>query len=224
MLLLALDTATAAVTVAVHDGDTVIAEASEVGARRHGELLAPMLRDVLVAAGRTVDEVTDVAVGVGPGPYTSLRVGLVTARALALPSALPVHGVCSLDVLAHEAVSAGRWSAALTEGFLVATDARRREVYWAAYTSDGRRTAGPSVGRPTEVAAAHPGLAVVGEGALAYPDLLGATVGPTYPSAAAMAEVVLVALAAGRALLPPTPLYLRRPDVAEPAERKRVLR
>lgn len=224
MLLLALDTATPAITVAVHDGQRVLAEASEVGARRHGELLAPMLRDVLAAAGRTVDEVTDLGVGVGPGPYTSLRVGLVTARALALPHGLPVHGVCSLDVLAHEAITDGRWSEELVDGFVVATDARRREVYWAAYGADGRRTTGPAVGRPAEVAAAHPGLAVVGEGALAHPEQLGAPVGPTYPRAAALAEVVVTALASGRALLPPTPLYLRRPDVAEPAARKRVLR
>jgi tRNA threonylcarbamoyl adenosine modification protein YeaZ len=223
VLLLALDTATPAVTVAVHDGSRVIAQATEIGARRHGEVLTPMLRDVLAVAGCRVDDVTDVAVGVGPGPYTSLRVGLVTALALALPGRLPVHGVCSLDVLAFEAVADGRWATQLAEGFLVATDARRKEVYWAAYGPDGVRTAGPSVDRPADVASAHPGRSVVGQGADLYLDLLGAPVGPMYPAAAALAALAVRALAAGAALLPPTPLYLRRPDATEPAPRKRVL-
>lgn len=223
MLLLALDTATAAVTVAVHDGDRLLAEATEIGARRHGELLAPMLRDVLAAANGSPSDVTDVAVGVGPGPFTSLRVGLVTALALAVPVGARVHGVCSLDALAWAAVADGRWSDALAGGFVVATDARRREVYWAGYATDGARTSGPGVDRPAAVAAAWQGP-VVGEGGLLYPDDLGRPVGPTYPSGVGIAAVALAALAAGSGLLPPTPLYLRRPDTAEPSARKRVLR
>ena len=223
MLLLALDTATPAVTVAVHDGTRVLAEAIEIGARRHGEVLTPMLGAVLAAAGHGVGDVTDLAVGVGPGPYTSLRVGLMTALAFALPAGLPVHGVCSLDVLAFEAVTDGRWAAELADGFLVATDARRKEVYWAAYGPDGVRTSGPSVDRPADVAAAYPGRTVVGQGGDLYRDQLGAPVGPTYPGAAALATLAVRALASGEPLLPPTPLYLRRPDAVEPPPRKRVL-
>ena len=148
MLVLALDTSTPAVTVAVHDGTAVLAEATEISARRHGELLTPMVRDVLAAAGRSVADVTDLVVGVGPGPFTSLRIGITSALAFALPGRLPVHGVCSLDVLARE-VSAD-------EAFLVTTDARRREVYWAAYDGGGRRTSGPAVDRPHDVAACAP--------------------------------------------------------------------
>ncbi|HYN74861.1 MAG TPA: tRNA (adenosine(37)-N6)-threonylcarbamoyltransferase complex dimerization subunit type 1 TsaB [Candidatus Limnocylindria bacterium] len=223
MLLLALDTATPAVTVAVHDGTRVLAEASVIGARRHGELLAPMIRDVLARVGASVPEVTEVAVGVGPGPFTSLRVGVVTARAFALPGRLPVLGVCSLDALAHEVVADGRWAADLAAGFVVATDAKRREVYWATYGPSGRRLSGPLVDRPSVVAALQAGRRVVGEGARVYPELLGEPLGPAYPGAGALAEVALAALRAGEDA-PAVPLYLRRPDAAEPTSSKQVLR
>ena len=216
MLVLALDTSTPAVTVAVHDGTALLAEATEISARRHGELLAPMLRDTLVAAGGSVRDVTDVVVGVGPGPFTSLRIGITTALAFAIPGRLPVHGVCSLDALAHEAAGG--------EAFLVATDARRREVYWAAYDAEGHRTSEPGVDRPHDVAALHPGLRSAGEGAVIYPDVLGLALAPTFPRAGALAELAVAELRAGRPLLPPVPLYLRRPDTAEPAARKSVLR
>ena len=83
MLLLAFDTATSAVTVALHDGAAVIAEESAVDARRHGELLAVFIDKVLRSAGAGRGDLTGVAVGTGPGPYTGLRAGLVTARVLA---------------------------------------------------------------------------------------------------------------------------------------------
>ncbi|MGH3355595.1 MAG: tRNA (adenosine(37)-N6)-threonylcarbamoyltransferase complex dimerization subunit type 1 TsaB, partial [Nocardioidaceae bacterium] len=125
MLLLAFDTATPAVTVALHDGRDVLARHTEVDAMRHGELLAPGIATVLERSGVNRRELTDVAVGVGPGPFTGLRVGLVTARTLGLVLGVRVHGVCTLDVLAAES--------GLTEPFVVATDARRKEVYWASY-------------------------------------------------------------------------------------------
>jgi tRNA threonylcarbamoyladenosine biosynthesis protein TsaB len=81
--MLALDTSSPTVTVAVHDGDAVLASESTVDARRHGELLVPMLAEVLARAGAVPRDVTDVAVGVGPGPFTGLRIGLVTARTTA---------------------------------------------------------------------------------------------------------------------------------------------
>src|SRR5689334_24959835 len=111
---------------------------------RHGEMLAPGIADVLAQAGATSRDVTAVAVGVGPGPFTGLRVGLVTARTLALALGIPVHGVCSLDVLAAQAVGEG----AVDRPFLVATDARRKEVYWAAYDERGVRLGDPEVSRP----------------------------------------------------------------------------
>ncbi|WP_037667296.1 tRNA (adenosine(37)-N6)-threonylcarbamoyltransferase complex dimerization subunit type 1 TsaB, partial [Streptomyces lividans] len=92
MLLLALDTATPAVTVALHDGTDVIASSSQVDARRHGELLLPAVDRVLAEAGLRLDAVTAVVAGIGPGPYTGLRVGLMTADAFGLALGVPVHG------------------------------------------------------------------------------------------------------------------------------------
>ncbi|KIF68395.1 peptidase M22, partial [Streptomyces sp. AcH 505] len=140
MLLLAVDTATSAVTVALHDGTSVIAEESQVDARRHGELLLPAVDRVLAGAGMRLDAVTDVVVGVGPGPYTGLRVGLATAVTFGSVLGVPVHGLCTLDGLAY--------AAGLEGPFAVATDARRKEVYWARYADARTRTGEPAVDRP----------------------------------------------------------------------------
>ncbi|RAJ38897.1 tRNA threonylcarbamoyl adenosine modification protein YeaZ [Kitasatospora sp. SolWspMP-SS2h] len=213
MLLLAFDTATPAVTAAVHDGERVLAESYEVDARRHGELLLPTVAAVLRAAGADKRDLTHLAVGVGPGPYTGLRVGLVTAAALGDALGLPVHGVCTLDAIAHQARAEG-----LAGPFAVATDARRKEVYWASYDADGARVGGPAVDRPAEI---DPGPRTVGAGALLY--ALPAASGPEHVSAGALADFAVRELAAGRELLPNAPLYLRRPDAQVPAGYKAVL-
>ena len=156
MLLLAFDTATPAVTVALHDGTHVLAETTTVDARRHGELLASSIDAVLTEAGAGRLDITAVAAGTGPGPYTGLRAGLVTARVLGSALGVPVYGVCTLDVIAADAAAAARGGE-----FIVATDARRREVYWARYDAQGGRLDGPAVGTPADVAqlaAASPGL------------------------------------------------------------------
>ena len=147
MLLLAFDTATSAVTVALHDGAAVIAEESAIDARRHGELLSLFIEQGAAQRRRRAGDLTAVAVGTGPGPYTGLRAGLMTARVLASALGIRLEGVCSLDVIAATAHSeaAGR-------EFLVATDARRREVYWARYMrrpAAGPGTAGRAAGRAT---------------------------------------------------------------------------
>ena len=155
MLLLAFDTATPAVTVALHDGTHVLAETTTVDARRHGELLASSIDAVLTEAGAGPLDITAVVAGTGPGPYTGLRAGLVTARVLGSALGLPVYGVCTLDVIAADAAAAARGGE-----FIVATDARRREVYWARYDAQGGRLDGPAVGTPADVAqlaAACPG-------------------------------------------------------------------
>ncbi len=211
-MLLAFDTATPAVTVALHDGERVVASQTRVDARRHGELLAPAITAVLDEAWVPRQDVTAIAVGVGPGPFTGLRVGLVTARTLGLALDIPVYGVCTLDVLAAEAVDAGS-----TGEFLVATDARRKEVYWASYDGQGGRVDGPHVARPADVAtqttrrgcgrAALPGV-VPGDRGAGAPGRRACS--PTW-SSAERAE-----------LLDPEPLYLRRPDVMAPGPRKPV--
>lgn len=225
MLLLALDTATPAVTVALHDGTRVLAEATEHDPRRHGELLAPGMDRVLAAAGASRRDLTDVAVGTGPGPFTGLRVGLVTARVLALALGLGLHGVCTLDALAARALIEG--ADGLDDGFVVATDARRREVYWAAYEGTAglvaqvRRIEGPHVNRADDVR--RRGWPVVGRGAELYPAALGPAYGPLDPSAAALATLVAQGLAVGQRFDDLEPRYLRRPDVSEPGARKSVL-
>ncbi|MFI9269251.1 tRNA (adenosine(37)-N6)-threonylcarbamoyltransferase complex dimerization subunit type 1 TsaB [Kitasatospora sp. NPDC052896] len=215
MLLLAFDTATPAVTAAVHDGTAVLAQAFQIDARRHGELLLPAIGRVLAEAGVDKRRLTALAVGVGPGPYTGLRVGLVTAAALGHALGLPVHGVCTLDAIAHQARAEG-----VTGPFTVATDARRKEVYWASYDAEGRRVEGPAVDRPGELAV-RPGA--VGAGALLYPGTFPEARGPEHVSAGALADFAVTELAAGRELLPPRPLYLRRPDAQVPAGYKAVL-
>jgi len=212
-VLLAFDTATPIVTVAVHDGSDVVAEAVSEQPMRHGEQLAPLIERVLAEAVIVRQDLTAVGVGVGPGPFTGLRVGLVTARTLGFVLEIPVYGVCSLDVLAVEAVDSG----AVTGEFVVATDARRKEVYLASYDDDGRRLTGPEVVRPEGVATALP---VVGEGARLYPDAFSHPAGPVRPSAGWLARVLTDERAE---ITDPDPMYLRRPDTATPRAPKSAL-
>jgi tRNA threonylcarbamoyl adenosine modification protein YeaZ len=214
VLLLALDTATPAVTVALHDGSALVAELSVVDPRRHGEVLAVLIDQVLRKAGAVRGDLTAVAVGTGPGPYTGLRVGVVTARVLGSALQIRTDGICSLDVIAAQAVAGGQDS-----DFLVATDARRREVYWARYTGDGERVTGPHVDKPADLPTDLP---VAGEGAVLYPELGRGTLAPRYPAAG---QLALIAVGRILADLPPDlaePLYLRRPDAIQPGRPKRV--
>ena len=214
MRLLAIDTSTPTVSVAVHDGSAVLAERAVTDARRHGELVAPLVADVLAQAGLTPQDLTALVVGLGPGPYTGLRVGIVTAAVMAHTLSVPVYGVCSLDAIALRADVDD-------EPFAVLTDARRKEVYWATY-SDGLRVEGPSVDKPATVAAAVEGP-VVGPGARLYADLFADVRGPTEQSAGAVAELALDKAAAGAPSDVLRPLYLRRPDATEPGAPKPVL-
>ena len=139
MLVLGFDTATPAVSVALHDGERVIAGASALDGRRHSELLAPMIAKVMADVGAARGDLTAVAVGVGPGPYTGLRVGVVTARVLGSVLGLPVSGVCSLDVIAASAAPAG------PEG-----------SSWSPPTPGVRRSTGPATTRPAAAWPAPP--------------------------------------------------------------------
>lgn len=219
MLLLAFDTATPAVTAALHDGERVLAESTVIDARRHGELLVPAVDRVLATAGRTLSDVTGVVVGTGPGPYTGLRVGLVTAAALGDALGVPVHGVCTLDGLAWAAGQTG-----LEGAFTVATDARRKEVYWARYDGPRERVTEPAVDRPGELPAEVTGLPCVGPGGALYPEVFTHhRADPAHQSAAALAALAAHRLAAGETFGPALPLYLRRPDAKVPAGYKAVL-
>lgn len=208
-MLLAFDTATPHVTVALHDGTTVVASFESEESMRHGEMLTPGIERVLAEAGAGPADLTAIAVGVGPGPFTGLRVGLVTARTLAHVCQVPVHGVCSLDILAAEAVDAGY------QDFAVATDARRKEVYLATYHA-GRRRSDPQVVKPAD---AHTELPVVGRGGSLYPEHFPNASEPVHPSAAVLCDVVM---RRRYEVLAPDPLYLRRPDALEPGKPKLV--
>ncbi|AXK37087.1 tRNA (adenosine(37)-N6)-threonylcarbamoyltransferase complex dimerization subunit type 1 TsaB [Streptomyces armeniacus] len=216
MLLLALDTATPAVTVALHDGERVLAHSAQVDARRHGELLLPAVDRVLRSADRELRQVTAIVAGVGPGPYTGLRVGLATAEAFGAALGIPVHGLCTLDGIAY--------SSGLDTPFVVATDARRKEVYWARYADSLTRVGDPAVDRPDDIAGEVAGVAAVGVGARLYESTFTGvrTDLPEHQSAAALASLAVGRLAAGTELLPPRPLYLRRPDAQVPANYKVV--
>ena len=222
MLVLALDTATPASTAAVAEviesavhgsGMRGIAERRTVDARAHGELLAPEIAATLEEAGIRPRDLAAIVAGVGPGPFTGLRVGLATAASMGHALGIPTYGVCTLDALGL-AAGPGR--------VLVATDARRREVYWATY-ANGARTSGPDVSTPADVVAEAD--RAVGEGALRYSAVFGLPIDEMllYPPGAALVALAAERIRARAASESLTPLYLRRPDAVESSGRKRVL-
>lgn len=263
MLVLALDTSTPAVTAGIVDlhvpadgGEPTcrtLAQRVTVNPRAHGELLTPHLLSATQAAGTSLGELDAVVCGAGPGPFTGLRAGLVTAAALGQALVIPVHAVCSLDAIAAEAVHAATQGAgargAATQGaaargaaargaaargaaatgeaaggdLLVVTDARRREVYWAVYDAAARRRSGPAVGAPAGVERGA-AVRVAGHGAEVYPEAFQLpVVEPLYPTPRGLVRAAADALLSDAEPEPLTPLYLRRPDAQEPGERKRVL-
>lgn len=224
MLTLVVDTATAGVVVGVVEVGVevmagvedagqvrVLAERRAGGPSRHGETVAPAVASVLAEAGCGARDLSAVVVGTGPGPFTGLRVGMVSAAALADALGLQAYGVCSLDAVALGLPE----RAGMT---VVATDARRREVYWAVYSA-GERVEGPYVGDPADLLRRLPGLAprrVVGAGAVLY-GLPGAvSAGPT---AAGLVAAAGPALIEGRPAAAARAQYLRRPDAVELAAR-----
>lgn len=224
MLVLALDTSTESVVAGLLEvpatGEpTVLATELRAGARQHGEQLMPAILDAARAAGRRLDELDAVVCGAGPGPFTGLRVGLVSAAGLGDALAVPVYGVCSLDAIAHLAGPG--------EPLLVVSDARRREVYWAAYDAAGHRVHGPAVLAPSALAQRLGELGsrrVAGPVAGGYAELFGLPEQGSglAPTPAGLVAAALVQLRSGAEPGPLEPLYLRRPDAVPPGERKRV--
>lgn len=236
MKVLALDTATAATAVAVIEVDaagrlTVLTESRVLDPRAHGEQLAPRIRAALDEVRVRPDEVAAIVAGTGPGPFTGLRVGLATAAAMGQALGVPTYGVCSLDGIG--AATAGKKEDDGDDGWddgdgpvLVATDARRREVYWALYV-DGVRVHGPEVNRPGDLPpllAARGVRRAYGEGAKRYQQVLGLPVAerPAYPEPAVLVAAAVDRITAAAPSEPLVPRYLRRPDAAEPHRPKPV--
>ena len=210
MLVLALDTATPTLVAGIArwsaEGAEVLAERAVPSGTKHAELLTPAIRAALADAGVTLADVGAVVTGLGPGPFTGLRVGIVTAAALADARGLPVIGVCSLD-----AVGSGART--------VVTDARRKEVYWATYDATGARVEGPAVIRPEEL-----GLSGPFAGDPAFAERLGAAVERADVTTAGLLRAAAPQLADPSSAAPLVPLYLRRPDAVPPTAIKPVSR
>jgi tRNA threonylcarbamoyl adenosine modification protein YeaZ len=242
-MLLAFDTATAATTVALASPDKV-RELTRVDGTRHAEHLTPMIAQLFADADLAPRDLAGIVVGVGPGPFTGLRVGIATAIAMSHTLGIPLAGLSTLDVLAYQAGGP----------VTVATRARRVEVFWADYDEQGSRIAGP-LALTDEIAAERMGARCAGDaarGLLASDDAqaievefpsaasmisllrerfsLGETwplgdVGPqiTLEDAASQGGATSDALsrwtAMGRVVLPALPLYLRRPDAVATAQR-----
>lgn len=230
MLILGIETSSTQVSCALGGPDGVLAAAQVNRGQRHAELLSPMIGQVCDAAGVPLASVEAVAVGVGPGLFTGLRVGLATAKAIAFGLGVPAIGVGSLDLLA--------FPVRFAECRIVAvSDARRSEVFWATYRSgpDGLEPDGlemveaPRVGPPaalrTELEAGSGRRLLVGDGARRYRDVLagpGADVAGVdvadaalaQPSAWSLVQVARARALAGGLVAPDEvqPLYLRKPD------------
>ena len=202
-LVLAIDTATPAVTAGVVADGELVAERVTVDPRAHAERITPNVLGALADAGLSMADLGAVVVGCGPGPFTGLRVGMATAAAYGHALGIPVYGVCSLDAIGG-----------LTTGeTLVVTDARRREVYWARYR-DGVRIDGPAVSAP---AAVDPGVVEAVAGSPEHAALFGLPVcEPSHPTPAGLVAAVTKW---SDNPAPLVPLYLRRPDAKTLAER-----
>jgi tRNA threonylcarbamoyl adenosine modification protein YeaZ len=204
-VLLAIDTS-AGTSVAVVDRDAgVLAELIETDTRRHAEVIGTLIQSALDEAGIAVTDLSGVAVGMGPGPFTGLRVGIAAARAFALGIGRPV-----VPVVSHDAIAFG-----VADPILVVTDARRREVYWSTYSgTDAQglpiRADGPGLTAPDGLAAVVPGFETYRR------------VDADVVSAASLGLVAELLYLHKRPFASNEALYLRSPDVTLSAGPKRV--
>lgn len=205
MNILAIDTSVG-VSVAVLTADGALTQTNSAGHGMQGELTAELILQAITDAGITVEDISDVVIGVGPGPFTGLRVGLVTAVVFGYARDIPIHGICSLDAVAYD----------YAKPCIVITDARRKELYFAEF-NDGR-IGEPQVLKPEVLAEKFAGFDFVGPGAQLYPEFISGQVLPL--RAGALAQI----FASGKAqVVEVQPMYLRKPDAVEPTTRKSVL-
>ena len=205
-MILAIDTSVG-ISVAVHDDTELLSELTTNEHGVQGELIAQYIQDALSGAYVSPSEITAVVVGVGPGPFTGLRVGIASAGAFALARNIPIHGYCSLDALGIS-----------TRGdCVVVSDARRKELYWAHYR-DGERIQGPAVNAPIDIVSQFPNTSFVGPAANLYPEVLSGEVQQL--RAGNLAQLFTQGKGQIHEVVP---MYLRKPDAAEPTGRKQVL-
>jgi tRNA threonylcarbamoyl adenosine modification protein YeaZ len=205
MNVLAIDTSVG-VSVAILRSNGELTQSQAVDHGLQGELTADLISQVVAESGLEVSEITDVLVGVGPGPFTGLRVGLMTAAVFAHARNIPIRGICSLDAIAFD----------YAKPCVVVTDARRKELYWARY--DGNRIGEPQVSKPEDLLAQFPNTDFVGPGAQLYPDIISGKVSEL--KAGSLAKLFVTGIAQ---LVDVSPMYLRKPDAVEPTTRKSVL-
>lgn len=223
---LGIDTS-GSVSIAVAEGDRVLSVLTDDRARHHDEVLLEMIDTAVREAGASREQITRVVAGRGPGPFTGLRVGLVTARSIATVLECDLVGVSSLDALALEAAELNPEAKTIA----VALDARRKEVYWALYEvrrigeeRDIIRTFEPGVAKPEEIAASlNAADALVGSGAHLYSDILTPSNELKNASAGYLIRAALEAEARGDDISSTEPLYLRDADAAKPTRRKSAL-
>jgi tRNA threonylcarbamoyl adenosine modification protein YeaZ len=205
MNVLAIDTSVG-VSVAILRSNGEVTQSQAIDHGMQGELTAELISKVVADSGLKIEEITDVVVGVGPGPFTGLRVGLVTASVFAHAREISIHGICSLDAIAFD----------YAKPCVVVTDARRKELYWARY--EGIRIGEPQVSKPEDLLAQFPTTDFVGPGAQLYPHVISGKVSEL--KAGSLAKL----FASGSAqLVDVSPMYLRKPDAVEPTSRKSVL-
>ncbi|MCW4385281.1 tRNA (adenosine(37)-N6)-threonylcarbamoyltransferase complex dimerization subunit type 1 TsaB [Salinibacterium sp. SYSU T00001] len=204
-MLLSIDTS-AGTSVAVVDRDRgIIAEHSEADTRRHAEVIGELIARCLTDAGVAVTGLSGVAVGMGPGPFTGLRVGIAAAQSFALGAARPV-----VRVVSHDAIAYGHYASGGSGPLLVTTDARRRELYWSEYAGADEqglpvRVEGPGLSSPDPIASRDIRRLDAQE-----------------VSAGALGTLAEAMHLHGRSFAGEEPLYLRSPDVTLAAGPKRV--
>lgn len=225
MILLAFDTAQGALSAAIRDGEEEIASLFEERTRGHAEALMPMVETVLAEAALGFADLDVLAVTVGPGTFTGLRVGLAAARGIALSRGLPLVGVTTLQAIAEPV------AAEPDEIVLASFDARRDEVYMQAFSTDGTERTPPLLVGLGGVLARLPAgpLVLVGTGTPLLADLLSASGHPfriadnrPQPDASAVARIALRRFGEkgpDAFLVPPAPLYIRAPDAKLPGGR-----
>jgi len=198
MTTLVIDTATSRTSVGLFDGAIPLFAGRHDGGTEHGEALPRLVSGALEVAKDAGKQLTQVLVGMGPGPFTGLRAGITFAQVFARARNIPVIGICSLDGIVNG-----------VEGeYIVATDARRKELYWAKFDS-GMRISEPRISLPEDVRAL--GLPVFGEGARKYG--FEADIDMIYPHPLFMLSALEWAEGVHE------PMYLRKPDAVPTSER-----